>query len=147
MKIDDVIYKRDENFSESEKRYIKREKLIYNITEDLLLHLENEKISKKELAYKLGRSKSFATQILGGARNMTLRTLSDICHVLGLEPVVTLKKKGFPVGASGVSHVDMRDCPTVVSITSSVSASHLGLQSLSRPTVSKNSKFELKNQA
>ena len=122
MKISDVLNKKDDNFSESEKRHLKREKLIYNITEDIILLMENEGICKKELAQRLGRSKSFVTQVLSGARNMTLRTLSDICHVLKIEPIVSLKRDGQHVGFSGKNCVNStHKNVNVISIFSDVS--------------------------
>ncbi len=101
MKISDVLNKSESRFAESDKRYAKREKLIYNITEDMLLLMEKDNISKKELAERLGKSKSYVTQVLSGARNMTLRTLSDICHVLKIDPVIALKRDGQLIGVSG----------------------------------------------
>jgi DNA-binding Xre family transcriptional regulator len=50
--------------------------------------LEDLDISKQELARKLGKSKSHVTQLLSGARNMTLGTLSDICFALEITPKV-----------------------------------------------------------
>ncbi len=44
--------------------------------------LKERGLTKADLAAKLGRSKSFVTQLLNGHANMTLRTLSDIMCVL-----------------------------------------------------------------
>lgn len=94
MKIDDVLSGKTENMTAREKRLLKRQALIYNTTEDLLLYLESNGIFKQDLASELGKSRSFITQVLSGARNMTLGTLSDICFVLGLEPSIRLEKDG-----------------------------------------------------
>lgn len=75
--------------SASDKAYA-REDLVYNVTEDILVLLEDLDVSKQELARRLGKSKSFVSQILSGARNMTLGTLSDICFVLDVTPQVVL---------------------------------------------------------
>ncbi|MTI12130.1 helix-turn-helix transcriptional regulator [Sansalvadorimonas verongulae] len=72
--------------SEKNKKICARENLIMNVTEDILIHMEDENISKRDLAKKLGKSPAYVSQILSGARNMTLRTLSDICFSLGLTP-------------------------------------------------------------
>ena len=57
--------------------------LIMEVTETLCELLEKEKISRKELAERLGKSKGFISQLLNGGRNLTLRTVADILHVLG----------------------------------------------------------------
>jgi len=57
--------------------------LIMEVTETLCELLEKEKVSRKELAERLGKSKGFVSQLLGGGRNLTLRTVADILHVLG----------------------------------------------------------------
>jgi transcriptional regulator with XRE-family HTH domain len=40
-------------------------------------------LSKAVLAERLGVSKSHISQLLGGARNMTLRTFADLAFALG----------------------------------------------------------------
>ncbi len=70
-----------------------REALIMNLTEDFLVAMEKSGISKAELARLLHKSKSFVTQTLGGSRNMTLRTLSDIAFNLELDVSIVLKSK------------------------------------------------------
>jgi transcriptional regulator with XRE-family HTH domain len=57
--------------------------LIMEVTETLCELLEKEKVSRKELAERLGKSKGFVSQLLNGGRNLTLRTVADILHVLG----------------------------------------------------------------
>ena len=57
--------------------------LIMEVTEKLCELLEKEKVSRKELADRLGKSKGFVSQLLNGGRNLTLRTVADILHVLG----------------------------------------------------------------
>ena len=65
------------------RRLLAQEELILEVTEVLCGLLETETISKKELAERLGKSKGFVSQLLNGGRNLTLRTLADILHVLG----------------------------------------------------------------
>tara|TARA_R110001592_G_scaffold199185_1_gene447614 strand:+ start:19308 stop:19715 length:408 start_codon:yes stop_codon:yes gene_type:complete len=77
--------------SEINKKICLREDLIIDVTEDLLIALEDKGISKAELAKRLSKSKSFVTQTLNGARNMTLRTLADFCYALELKPSISLK--------------------------------------------------------
>ena len=56
--------------------------LIMEVTETLCELLEEEKVSRKELAERLGKTKGFVSQLLNGGRNLTLRTVADILHVL-----------------------------------------------------------------
>jgi len=63
--------------------------LIMEVTETLCELLEREKVSRKELADRLGKTKGFISQLLNGGRNLTLRTVADILHVLGYK--VSLK--------------------------------------------------------
>ncbi|VAW68374.1 hypothetical protein MNBD_GAMMA10-2990 [hydrothermal vent metagenome] len=90
MSAKDMFYSEGKEFSRAEKRVYAREELVYNVTEDILIALEDLDVSKKELARRLGKSRSFVTQMLSGARNMTLGSLSDICGALGVKPAVSL---------------------------------------------------------
>jgi len=67
--------------------------LIMEVTERLCELLEKEKISRKELADRLGKSKGFVSQLLNGGRNLTLRTVADILHVLGYRASLTPYKE------------------------------------------------------
>lgn len=68
--------------------------LIMEVTETLCDLLEKEKISRKELAERLGKTKGFISQLLNGGRNLTLRTVADILHVLGYRVALTPYKEG-----------------------------------------------------
>jgi transcriptional regulator with XRE-family HTH domain len=82
--------------SQAEERLYAREELIYNATEDLLVILEDKDITKVELARRLGKSKSYITQLLSGSRNMTLGSLSDICFALEISPKIYLPVQSAP---------------------------------------------------
>lgn len=90
MSAKDLFFSEDKEFSNAEERAYAREELVYNVTEDILVALEDLDVSKKELAKRLGKSRSYVTQILSGARNMTLGTLSDICFALNVRPKVSI---------------------------------------------------------
>jgi transcriptional regulator with XRE-family HTH domain len=77
-------YLKDDEF----RRLFAQEDLILEVTETLCELLEKEKISRKELADRLGKTKGFVSQLLGGGRNLTLRTVADILHVLGYKVVL-----------------------------------------------------------
>ncbi|MGO9175693.1 MAG: helix-turn-helix domain-containing protein [Desulfobaccales bacterium] len=67
--------------------------LIMEVTETLCELLEKEKVSRKELADRLGKSKGFVSQLLNGGRNLTLRTLADILHALGYKVALSPYKE------------------------------------------------------
>lgn len=89
MNINDKILFEDQNQSKKNQRLLARERLVYNATEDLLVIMERKGISKIELSKKIGKSRSYITQILSGARNMTLGSLSDICFAIDIKPKIT----------------------------------------------------------
>jgi len=95
MSAKDMFYAEGKEFSNAEERAFQREELVYNAAEDILLVLEDLDISKKELARRLGKSKSYVTQVLSGARNMTLGSLSDICFSLGVKPKINISINCF----------------------------------------------------
>ena len=84
-------YLKDEEF----RRLFAQEDLILEVTETICELLENEKISRKELAERLGKSKGFVSQLLNGGRNLTLRTVADILRVLGYKVSLTPYKEGW----------------------------------------------------
>ena len=76
------------------RKLLAQEELILGVTETICELLENEKVSRKELADRLGKSKGFVSQLLNGGRNLTLRTVADILHVLGYRASLTPFKEG-----------------------------------------------------
>lgn len=79
-----------ESESKTNKKIFARATLIQNVTEDIMIAMEDLKISKSDLARKIGKSKSYITQILSGSRNMTLTSLSDLCFELDIIPDVKI---------------------------------------------------------
>lgn len=102
-----LFYPKDKSFSNAEEKLFARERLIYNTTEDILVLLHELDISKKELARRLGKSKSYVSQILSGARNMTLGTFSDICFVLDKTAKVSFTSEEETTKTSDSSDVSM----------------------------------------
>jgi transcriptional regulator with XRE-family HTH domain len=76
------------------ERRMAQEDFIMEVTETLCELLENENISRKGLAERLGKSKGFVSQLLNGGRNLTLRTVADILHVLGYKLTLLAYKEG-----------------------------------------------------
>jgi transcriptional regulator with XRE-family HTH domain len=76
------------------RKLLAEEELILEVTETICDILGKENISRKELADRLGKSKGFISQLLNGGRNLTLRTVADILHVLGYRVSVVPYKEG-----------------------------------------------------
>ena len=70
-------------------KLLSQEELILEVTETICDLLEIEKVSRKNLADRLGKTKGFVSQLLNGGRNLTLRTVADILHVLGYRASLT----------------------------------------------------------
>ena len=81
------------NESPERAREYARESLIIDVSEEIFAALKTANLSKAELAEALGTSKSHVSQLLSGARNMTLRSLADIGFALKLKPCVKLLKE------------------------------------------------------
>lgn len=79
--------------SEENAKLVAQETLITEVTEKLWRRMEECGVSKSELAKKLGASKGFVSQVLSGSRNMTLRTLADICFRLECTPTIRLEAR------------------------------------------------------
>ena len=122
-----LFHAKDKEFSKAEEKSISRESIVYNTTEDILVFMEDTNVTKNELARRLGKSKSYVSQVLSGARNMTLGTLSDIAFELGLAVKVQFRNNAenslptlwsdvpetnkvyqFPVGAKKLGANDSR---------------------------------------
>lgn len=67
---------------------VRQEELILDVTDRLTEALDNAGITKGELAERLGKSREFVSQVFGGGRNLTLRTVSDIAAALSLRPTL-----------------------------------------------------------
>lgn len=100
-----LFYPAKHELSEDEKKKISYERLVFNVTEDILIAMEDAGITQHKLATILGKSKSFVSQILSGNRNMTLRTLSNICFALDLKPTINI----YDANNVDVSHEKVPD--------------------------------------
>lgn len=85
-------YEALEQSSPQNRRLLRQEELILEVTEALSQALAREQVTKKALADRLGKSKGFVSQVLAGGRNLTLRTVADLADALGYRPVVRLSK-------------------------------------------------------
>jgi transcriptional regulator with XRE-family HTH domain len=67
-----------------------QENLIVEVTEALARAMNQRKITKAQLAEKLGCSRARVTQVLGGGKNLTLRTLADFMLALDFDIEIDL---------------------------------------------------------
>jgi transcriptional regulator with XRE-family HTH domain len=65
------------------RRLYERESLAFDAAELISVLMEEKKVSKAELARRVGKSRAYITQLLSGARNMTMHTLADLTFALG----------------------------------------------------------------
>ena len=70
-----------------------QERLILDVTEQLAGALENSGVTRAELARRMRRTPGLVSQVLGGGRNLTLRTIADIAAALSLRPSFKLSWK------------------------------------------------------
>lgn len=86
MHVNDSLDTPDKDF----ERLVKQEELILDVTNRLTQALEHAGVTKSELAKRIGRTPGFVSQVFGGGRNLTLRTISDIAAALSLRPALQL---------------------------------------------------------
>jgi transcriptional regulator with XRE-family HTH domain len=105
------------NAQTDRERDFARGAYLFRVTEDILVAMEDQGVSKAELAQRLGKSKARISQLLGGSSNMTIGTLAEIAFALGLTPDKTFTEysnrryrivdrpgeDGSDVGADGAS--------------------------------------------
>jgi transcriptional regulator with XRE-family HTH domain len=70
---------------------LRQEELILDATEALARALRSCGMTQSELAARLGKTKGFVSQILGGGKNLTLRTLADVAGALGCKVEIQLR--------------------------------------------------------
>jgi transcriptional regulator with XRE-family HTH domain len=113
------------NKSQERKRAYAQERLIVDVTEAIYERLAAAGLTKADLARELPSSRSHISQLLSGGRNMTLRTLADMGHILGCKVTVTLE---VPTRAC-TCHPDdnpPRSCPQKFALTECRAASSQG---------------------
>ncbi len=75
---------------------------ILEFTEALWARMEEEKVSRAELARRLGTSKAYVTKVLGGNANFTLHSLAKLAFAVGgkvrisIEPIAPKGRKPRP---------------------------------------------------
>src|SRR5436305_15162894 len=80
-----------EQLLEEDPRGLRQEELILEATEALARALRSSGLTQSELAARLGKTKGFVSQVLGGGKNLTLRTLADVAGALGCKVQIQLR--------------------------------------------------------
>lgn len=80
-----------EEMLQEDARGLRQEELIIEVTEALARALRSSGLTQTELASRLGKTKGFVSQIMGGGNNLTLRTLADVAAALGCKVCVDLQ--------------------------------------------------------
>jgi transcriptional regulator with XRE-family HTH domain len=80
------------------KRLLEQERLILQATERIVELMQEQHVTRTQLAKRLGRSKGWISQLLAGEANFTLRTLADVFGALGQRPVIDVEghREGTP---------------------------------------------------
>ncbi len=85
-------YERFEGASAQNRRLLRQEELILDVTEALCDALESEGVKRTELAQRLGKTKGFVSQLLSGSRNLTLRTIADVADALNCGIEISVRR-------------------------------------------------------
>jgi transcriptional regulator with XRE-family HTH domain len=62
-----------------------RESARFDVSEQMYKKMQRRKVSKAEMAHRLGTSRSYVTQMLQGNGNFTIDKMAEIAHALGCE--------------------------------------------------------------
>lgn len=65
------------------------EELILDVTEQIVSAMQEQEVSRSELAKRMGVSRAYITKLLRGEGNTTLRTLVRVALALDLRPRVS----------------------------------------------------------
>lgn len=76
----------------SRRKALRAEELILEATEAITQMMERGKVSRAELARRIGRSRGAVTQMLNGGRNLTLTTLAELADALDCRVQVRLQR-------------------------------------------------------
>jgi len=97
------------HYDSEEMKLYQQEWLILEVTELIASLMNDKRVSKTELAKRLGRSKGYVTQLLDGRANMTLRTIADVMWALDSSLGVSAYPLGFESSMETVSQYELAE--------------------------------------
>ncbi len=100
--------KRQTATPDARRRY-EEERLILWVTEAITEAMENQGLTRTQVAKALGTSSPNVTQLLSGSRNMTLRTLAALGHACGMRADIQLKPLTERLTRQDATRVPTRD--------------------------------------
>lgn len=63
-------------------RLYQQERAIQELTDLICELMDEQHVTRTDLAHRLGKTPGYITQLLDGRANMTIRTISDVLHAL-----------------------------------------------------------------
>ncbi len=77
------------------RKLLSIETLVAEASESIARLMAEQNISKADLARRLGKSRSWVTQLLSGGSNMTIRTLAEVTFALDAEVKLHTQTPGW----------------------------------------------------
>ena len=81
---------------------------VLDFTEALYIAMEEQGVTRAELARRLGTSQAYITRVLSGNANFTLKTMSKLALALGLQLEVGLGPQRLPSAAAKAEEENAR---------------------------------------
>ncbi|MBD8872882.1 helix-turn-helix domain-containing protein [Rhodanobacter sp. DHB23] len=105
MGINEAWVARQEASDES-RRLHERDRLAVWTMDSIAGLMEDQAVSKAELARKIGTSRSYVTQVFSGSKNPTLATVADLAWALGFRACVKFE----PLRSGEFMSVPVQSC-------------------------------------
>ena len=107
--------------SDPEKlRLFQQERLAVEVAELMCKSMQEERVTRSQLAERLHKTKGRISQILGGDSNLTLRSVADVLTALGKKLSVRTEDMHLEESASSVRIMDIE--PKFLGVLSCVDA-------------------------
>jgi transcriptional regulator with XRE-family HTH domain len=97
---------------------------LLNIAEQIAREMEARRITKAELANRMGVSRAYITQLLRGDTNISIGTLFKVTASLNLQPTIQLKRRDVFISAN-FAKLELKSIPTR-SLTSTINYASIG---------------------
>ena len=81
---------------------------ILDFAEALYIAMEDQGVTRAELARRLGTAQAYITRVLGGHANFTLTTMTKLAMALGLQLEVGLRPQNLPSTAAKADEENAR---------------------------------------